>query len=1593
MPLKSDPSDLEGNGNESIHPSTTRRTIQLAGLSVVLSKPTKHVLYIKCSIDGRDFPKMPYVHDSDVHRTPEGPLRWSLDPFLNLQEGSNLTLQLCKRRRVVKDTVLAQVVIPFGDVRSHLDSVTLDHYIEYQVYADPKIWLDLAAGPYSLQTSLNAAVRKSQELMSVLDHLGKAKMFLMTLLEISTAISELDPIAKAVLGCVNVIFEKLNAQDECEKLVADLAENMARTIRYIQDVEQFARLTQLKQTIEEVFPLLEETQNFILLLASRSGMANFLKTSSIQERADSLSKRYNTFQRQFDRGIAIDAGAKTELLLKIHNIAKDDAVLKQLRPRGIETSPLTTECLEGTRQTILSYVDTWINDFAGPNILWIRGFPGVGKSALASSIVSRLRAQHRLGSYFIFDRAKVVLATPNVLWRCVAYDLARQYPSARKCIVERLEEEEVEVNSSNIKTLFRSLIEEPLSESTDIPLGRLPVIIIDALDECGGLQGRQSEDREDLLDTLRRWPRLSRKFKLIVTSREEDDIADTLSSLSTIIDISSGTSVSSQASDDIRTFLVHRFHKIAQGYQDSLPSDWPGPVVIDKLTTRAAGLFIWAKTVTEVVNSGEPQTQLKEIMVHSSEMGDMALLYSCILQTSFRLPGPEVLDAFNVLVGAMVLAKRPLRRVEYIDLLKIEPSMLDFVRKGLRSVMEPGTTLRFTHQSFVDFLLYSDKCPSEFVVDVEKQQYNLIDACLHTMSAKLCFNICDLETSTLRDADVPDIETKIKSGIPTHLSYSCRYWADHLSNVQFSVNLMVMVKQVVYDLFLYWLEVMSLLNELNLVAPILTTVLDWSEVDNDETFTAFINDALRFVSVFGYAIGQSTPHIYVSALPFAPTNSHLAQRFLPKYTRTIKLTTGKPNNWPSILFVSEEHTQAVNSVAFSPDQENFVSGSSDKTICICDADTGDLVSGPFEGHESSVASVAFSPDGLRVVSGSDDLTARVWDAESGDELMCLRGHENVVTCVIYSHDGRRIASASHDATIRLWDADSGEGIGSLFRGHESGVTSIAFSSDDRLIASGAADRTVRIWDADNGECVRGPFVGHASGVNAVTFSPDGLFVASGSEDETILIWDTETGDLVGDALEGHTDAVTSIAYSADGKLLISGSHDETVRVFDPSTGRVLFGPLFGHTNGITSIGLSRDGKKVVSCSRDETVRMWDLDARLEASPTAHLSARGDIHIDNVTGVAFSPCGTKLVSCSDDDTVRVWDTATGKAILGPIIGHSSWVNTVKYSADGMLIASGSDDQTIRIWDAETGEPVSNPLKGHRSGITSLQILPNNERLVSGSHDGSVRIWNVKTAEDLFGPLIHHSSWVTCVAISPDGDRAISSSHDKTIKMWSTETGELIPIHFQDHVSTITCVAFSPSGKLIASGSIDDNETIQVWDAETGELIAGPFLGHTQLIYCIVFSPNERFIASSSGDRTIRIWDVATRQLVLGPLYGHAGAVVSVAFSGDGKRMVSCSEDETIRVWDTSDLTTSTSSSGEHRLQVPFHVQGGHMDACTIQNGWVAGPGGELIFWIPPWNISGLWWPRNTAVIAATQTRLDFTKFEYGVNWQRCQGFQP
>jgi len=498
---------------------------------------------------------------------------------------------------------------------------------------------------------------------------------------------------------------------------------------------------------------------------------------------------------------------------------------------GENRPPLCKSCMEGTRTTILQDIKNEIKNVNAPNVIWMRGSPGVGKSALAASIVNRLVDQKRHVIPFRFDRTQSTVTT-NALWRTVACDLARLFPPLR----QHLAQGDQRHNSSDINRLFEMLIEVPLSALDDtITHEELPVIVIDALDECGGLRHDRSgeEDFQSLLHTLKRWTQVDhlKRFKLVITSRPEDRISQTFpKSISTHIVIPSGSNVKlgDSPSKDIHAFLKLRLENM--GMSDALIKK-----ALDYLVPRTAGIFIWATTVADFLKL-DPEGRFAML-----EKGDgkglkgLYPLYSTIVKASFGHDlEEEEIGAVTSVIGAMIFAKKPLDDNLLITLPQVKVPDLDvnrlgLIRKGLASVIDSGPILHFHHRSFEDLLLskfFQQELP-EFsaVQDRGHHERQLAVLCLKTLaSSKLHFNMCNLESSIIKNVDIPPT---VKSIISPLISYSSLFWADYIIQTPSDEKMMKAMKFVMYEKLLFWLEVMSLTGNVYEAYLILKKASSW----------------------------------------------------------------------------------------------------------------------------------------------------------------------------------------------------------------------------------------------------------------------------------------------------------------------------------------------------------------------------------------------------------------------------------------------------------------------------------------------------------------------------------------------------------------------------------------------------------------------------------------------------------------------------------------------------------------------------------------------------------------------------------------------
>ncbi|KAF7968067.1 hypothetical protein HWV62_32051 [Athelia sp. TMB] len=1255
----------------------------------------------------------------------------------------------------------------------------------------------------------------------------------------------------------------------------------------------------------------------------------------------------------------------------INNVLGDQHLYTPPAPHALELlktlDPVTMnaifrpQCLRGTRGAIIQSLTRDLTMHSPEtNVIWLSGVAGSGKSTITTTIAERLYDQGLRGAFLFFDRNSPAQSAPDGVIRTLAHQLALSNSFLRDAICDVIEKQP-EITTRALTSQFDELIMIPMRECAN-KITHPIVIILDAFDECGDAQSRRA-----LLHLLvKQLPLLPSQFRFLITSRPEFDLNNAFRSQERIKSVSLSSEEWSSA-EDVLLYVEHEMHELYQAREESdeLPSDWPGIPTIRQLGGRAADSFIWAATAMRYLHDADDVDECLGILLKQQafELGD---LYATALRSACKWnPGEVSTENCRRILGAVVVGRIAITDDTIVDILGLESAKscrLILRKLGCLLQWSEGLPIRTLHASFADYLTSAVSCGDEpWHIDPTQHHLDFTTGCLRTMKRLLRFNICKLETSHRKNSDIEDLAQRIEKFIPRSLAYACRFWAEHLSLARRDdIQILLLIFEFFQNSFLYWLEAVSLLGEGRGALQAMLHTASYSK-PHHEMVHLFAQDGIKFVRAFISVILASAPHVYISALPFAPS-SIIRSQYQSTLHNTLRVRTGATSNWPSCEQVLDCNG-AVFTVAFSPDGKRIASGSVGCEILIWDSQTGEIVAGPFQGHTSGINAVAYSPDGMRIASGSHDATVRIWDTQTGDIVVGpLTGHTGPVASVAFSPDGKRIASGSWDCTVRVWDAQTGGAVGTPMTGHTDNVNTVAFSPDGNFIASGSDDETVRIWEVHAGKCVT-TLMGHTLGVGSVVFSPDGEHIVSGLADYIIHLWNARTGAVVR-TLEGHENIVTSVAVSPDGLRIVSGSIDYSVRMWDLQTG-TLIAAFQEHTRYVSSVSFSPDGLHIASGSHDGTVRIWDTRSR----GTFSGSLAG--HTKSVNSIVFSPDGKHIASGSDDHTICIWHASTGDLAVGPLIAHEGSVTSVAFSPDELRIASGSeDDTTVCLWDARSGELLAELFKGHSNWVTSVAFSPDGRHIASGSYDGTVCVCNARTGELVTWPLKGHTDCVLSVAYSPDGKHIASGSKDKTVRIWDVQTGDLVVSPLKGHTFDVASVSFSPDGQHIVSGSWD--HTIRIWDARTGVFVK-EFSGPTHFVQSVAFSPDGVSVVCGSYDETIRVWDVQTGAS-LGVYHRHTDPVNSVAFSPDGTRIVSGSSDKTIRIHPARAATAP-------------HASRGFQPASQLVNGWMQNSPTELLFWVPPAYRTGLWWP-DSMVISNRPVQLDLTNFVHGEDWTRC-----
>ncbi|KIN98787.1 hypothetical protein M404DRAFT_1005115 [Pisolithus tinctorius Marx 270] len=738
---------------------------------------------------------------------------------------------------------------------------TTDTRIGNKVNVAQQAMVDMKPTPQVLQTAVgvvgqaDTAVTKIQNIEAILQPL---KLFNSCV----TTLSNVHPYIQFALGILTAASQLLINQANLDNEVFGLLNTVKDLYEFLMEKDTIENMDNMKETLRKISQEMSAAALFVIKYCKKKNILIRIGDSLVsdpQTVARGHIKNLGDLMQQYrDRAIR-------DIQINMNHVLEDLNLegMAYAAGAGLNT---TKKCLDGTRTEILKDITDWITtcDVNAPRILWLHGQAGRGKSAIAHTIASWMEDVGAPGACFCFARDRRAERREEKVLTTIARDLADRDPAFRRALSNVVSNNLALKTTCDVVQQWKRFILEPLSKISGEIVGNV-VVIIDALDESG-----PEKSRKDILGLLKssEAAHLPANFRILLTSRPLPDIARVMRDV---------PHVKATSLDDVRWELVeHDIRLYVSKELDCLSSI--GATEVQNVIRKSDGLFEWARLACEFIRTGRAGETWKEcyddLMALESEEGRTLLdtTYFAILKGSIPQSGKR-LERYRSVMQQVVMTVEPLPMAALNSMREKFPNkqdrydvilILEFMSPVLGGIVDRVSAVRPLHASFYDFLMDRSRS-GVYSIETSDAQHSrdLAFASLQILHDNLQFNICGLESSYLANAEVSDLLKRIKEKIPHHLSYSSRFWGQHLWKTPFDLQLAGLVRAIVgSEKILFWLEVLSLLGMVGKGVDILSTVATWLwRQDGFKDVLALIEDGIKLIRNFGSMIVHSTPHL------------------------------------------------------------------------------------------------------------------------------------------------------------------------------------------------------------------------------------------------------------------------------------------------------------------------------------------------------------------------------------------------------------------------------------------------------------------------------------------------------------------------------------------------------------------------------------------------------------------------------------------------------------------------------------------------------------------------------------------------------------
>ena len=222
-------------------------------------------------------------------------------------------------------------------------------------------------------------------------------------------------------------------------------------------------------------------------------------------------------------------------------------------------------------------------------------------------------------------------------------------------------------------------------------------------------------------------------------------------------------------------------------------------------------------------------------------------------------------------------------------------------------------------------------------------------------------------------------------------------------------------------------------------------------------------------------------------------------------------------------------------VKYNADGNYLMSGHSDRSIKLWNANKGSLIKTYAGVHNREVFDVAIFQDNSKFASCGGDKVFYVWDVISGKYTRKIVAHQSRINTMALNQYENVIATGSFDNSVKLWDL-----LSNTYRpiqvldDFKDSITKVAFT--DEAIVCGSVDGYIRVYDVRMGRLVR---FSVESPVNSFDIGVDKKFLAVSTLSSTIKLIDITVGDVVAEYRGKHKSDqyISGVKFSKDNTYL------------------------------------------------------------------------------------------------------------------------------------------------------------------------------------------------------------------------------------------------------------------------------------------------------------------------------------------------------------------------------------------------------------------------------------------------------------------------